>query len=66
MQIKKTNNKISTYGKEQIYNDKANHWQLWQEHGVYHCNGFKNNSHFWQSFNDIVSARKFYKSLSTN
>ena len=33
---------------------------LEQEHGVYHVKGFKNGVRFWETFDTLTQARKFY------
>ena len=36
---------------------------LEQEHGVYHVKGFQNGAHFWETFNTLIQARKFFAGI---
>ena len=33
---------------------------LEQEHGVYHVKGFKNGIRFWETFETLTDARKYF------
>lgn len=36
---------------------------LESEHGVFHVKGFEKGKHFWESFDNLTAARRFYDSL---
>ena len=40
--------------------DGDNRACLEQEHGVYHVKGFRNGVRFWETFDTLTAARKFY------
>lgn len=47
--------------------DTNNRKTMYKEYNCFHVNGFLNGIHFWKSFDTLLGAKKYYKSiLKTN
>ena len=43
--------------------DNNNRKTMYKEHSTFHVNGFNNGIHFWESFDKLTDAKKYYNSI---
>jgi hypothetical protein len=48
---------------ERLEVNENNRKTMFKEHNTFHVNGFNNSSHFWESFDTLTEAKKYYLSI---
>jgi hypothetical protein len=43
--------------------DENNRKTMYKEHNTFHINGLLNGLHFWESFDTLTEAKKYYLSI---